>query len=103
MTAFGTGDMSIFFKDMGQAVVFGIYSTKGLLDIVSEDLDDGSGLVIKGRTRTLVFPTFTNVGAQSLPGLRKGSSVTVAGVSYLVTWVNPEDDGLTTRAYLELP
>lgn len=103
MPAFGIGDSSIFFADMGLPVVFGAYSAKGLLDIASADLDDGSGMIIKGRTRVLTFPTMTNTGSASLPGLRKGSSLTVDGTAYLVTWTNPEDDGLTSKAYLEMP
>ena len=94
--SFGSSDLSIFFADFGATCVFGATTFRANLDVASEQLDNGSGLVVIGRTRVITYPTSTIT-------LHRGSTGTVDGVSYEVTHVMTEDDGLISKAYLEVP
>lgn len=95
--AFGDDDLSVFFQDMGEAVTTGAGTFLALVDIASADLDDGTGLVVIGKTVLLTYSSLDPVGAT----LARGTSLTVRGSAYLVAKVTVKDDGRLSQAYLE--
>lgn len=89
-------DLRYLTHDFGKPVVFGVYTTKGILALATDDMvnDDGFA-IIRGETPALTFAT------SDLPGLKRRSAITVAGVAYTVNRVDLEGDGAVSVAYLE--
>ncbi len=83
--------------DFGLAVQFGALTTSGHLNREVEEIDGGGQMVVKGTAITLTYAW------GSLPGLKKGSAITVAGEAFKVRFVEPQDDGMWAKAYLEKP
>lgn len=75
-----TEDTSIFFEEFGVDVVFGAYQASGLLDSPTEVIG-GRGLSNQYRLEYVTA---------ELPGLVRGSAITVDGVAYTLR----EDPGL---------
>lgn len=94
---YGSDDLAFMLADFGEVVVFGAYTARGILSFDSDPQDLGANLPVMGTTISLEYaPT-------SLPGLKKGSSITVAGTAYRVK--DPprrKDDGALSIAYLEI-
>lgn len=95
--AYGSGDLALMLGDFGETVVFGAYTTKGLLDYETDLQDLGDQLAILGQTISI------QVELSKLPGLKKASSLTVAGTSYKVREIHRQGDGLMARVFLEVP
>lgn len=99
MSPFGDDDLPTYFSDFGEPVTFGTGTFSALVDLASEDLDDGSGIVVVGKTWVLTYSSLDPVAST----LRKGSAVTVRGKSFqLSAPPRPFDDGQTSKAFLEL-
>ena len=89
-------DLKYLTRDFGKPVVFGVYTTKGILALATEDMvnDDGFA-IIRGETPALTY------AFSDLPGLKRRSAITIAGVPYTVNRVDLEGDGAVAVAYLE--
>ena len=94
--AYGSSDLAFMLADFGEVVVFGAYTTKGLLDHETDLQDMGGQMAIVGDTIALTY------AAASLPGLKKASALTVAGVSYKVREIHKKEDGALCVAFLEV-
>ena len=89
------GDLRAMMADFGVALAFGAYTSTGLLGIatVEDTLESGSS-IIAGTSRVVTFP------AETLPGLKIGSGLTVAGVVYPVKDFKLVGDGRVAKAFL---
>lgn len=83
---------NLFFADFGVPAVFGIYSSNVIFDRPDVDIFNGLGIAAD---YAIHFPT------NSLPGIKRGDSVTVAGAAYNVIEVRILDDGAISMAGLE--
>lgn len=82
---------SVFMQEFGVPVVFGAYSTTGVLDSPDEDVVTGHSV---SRQYLLTYESV------KLPGLRNGSAITVSGISYSVLSTHAVDDGIFSSARL---
>lgn len=88
-------DLPIFFADFGVAVSFGAATTKGLLDIHSEDVFGHSEAVVTGLTKTLSIAT----GSLGLVKLNSIISISSQG-NFKIIDLRLEDDGQIQKLYL---
>lgn len=95
--AYGSGDLARFFADFGEVIVFGTYTCKGHLALESDLITEGGDMTVMGLSQSLQFPS------ASLPGLKRGSALTVGGTSFKVREVRKQDDGALSVAFLETP
>lgn len=95
--SYGTGDLSKFFADFGEVVVFGTYTCNAHWANESDLITEGADMTVMGLSQSISFPT------SSLPGLKRGSAITVAGTAYKVREPRKVDDGQITVAFLEAP
>lgn len=96
--AYGLNDLALMLADFGEVVVFGAYVTRGILERETEVQDLGAGpLQVLGAVPSITYAT------ASLPGLKKGCAITVAGTSYKVREVHLIGDGALSQAFLEVP
>lgn len=92
-----SSDLKLMMADFGQAVVWGAYSTTGILSVSTQDFVSEGGLaIVRGETLELAYP------AADLPGLKAKAILSVGGVDHRVKHVDLEGDGLVAHAYLEL-
>lgn len=82
------GDLALMFGDFGVAVTIGTVDTVGLWDQSFEAVQPGEGIV-EGTTSVLLVRT------SEIPDAGHGEVVTVAGVDYSLTNIEPDGDGLT--------
>jgi len=77
--AYGSLDLAFMFADFGEVVVFGAYTTKGILDFEGQGWgpEDQAQVGVEVITLTYEFV--------KLPSLVPGSALSVAGVNYAVT------------------
>ena len=94
---YGSDDLAFMLADFGEVVVFDAYTARGILSFDSDLQDLGANLPVMGTTISLEYAT------ASLPNLKKGSPLTVAGTAYKVKEPpRRKDDGAMSIAYLEL-
>ena len=90
-------DLQFMMADFGQTVVWGAFSTTGILSVSTQDLVSEDGFaIVRGETPVISY------AAAALPGLKGKAILTVAGVPHRVKRVDLEGDGLHALAYLEL-
>lgn len=82
---------SVFMQDFGVPVVFGSYTTTGVLDSPDEDVVTGHSV---SRQYALTYQT------AALPGLGNGSVITVSGITHTVLFTHATDDGIFSSARL---
>jgi len=94
-------DLAMMFADAPgavQVVMAGVPSTWGLFDAESAVQDLGGHLGVSGTTLALTIAT------GSLPGVKKGSSITAGGAPYKVLAPpSLKDDGSISVLWLEVP
>jgi hypothetical protein len=91
---FGAADLDVFFADMGVTCVAAGQTATVLLDAPGESLDLG-GSHISAVDYRMTFKTT----ALSLMSVRQ--QITVDGNKYIVSAIDPLDDGQISRATLE--
>jgi hypothetical protein len=92
---FGDADLDIFFADFGSTVVAGGVTCKANFDSPGQGIDLHSLAQVSGVDYAITFKT------SSLPALAIRQQITVDGVSYQVTGIDPLDDGQITKATLK--
>lgn len=95
--AYGSSDLPAMLSDFGEVVVFGAYTSKGILDHQTDVQDLGDQMAVLGSTISIL------IQVSALPGLKKASAITVGGTSYKVREIHRQDDGQLARVFLELP
>ncbi len=94
---YGSNDLPFMLADFGEVVVFGVYTSKAILDHQTDVQDLGDQMAVLGSTISILFQV------SALPGLKKASAITVGGTSYKVREIHKQDDGQLARAFLEMP
>lgn len=90
-------DLTHMMADFGQTVVWGAFTTTGILSVATEDLVAQDGLaIVRGETPTLTYRR------TDLPGLKARSILSIEVQAYIVRHIDLEGDGLQATAYLEL-
>jgi len=92
---FGSGDLDVFFADMGVICVAGGQTATVLLDAPGEGIDLSSLAQVSGVDYAITYKT----SALSLMTTRM--QITVDGVRYQVTSIDPLDDGQISKAKLK--
>jgi hypothetical protein len=88
-------DAKTMFQDLGVTAEFGDATAKVFFDAPGSDIDIG-GVTVCATEPSILFVT----GA--LPGLVRGSLITVNGTDYIVRDIKPQDDGVVSRATLKV-
>lgn len=97
MTILGKDDIAPMLADLGQTVVFGGASTKGLIDRVTTAAVAGVATNVLGRRITIIIET----GA--LPGIAVGSTISINTTTYTVTAIDLLNEGGLTTLHAEQP
>ncbi len=95
--AFGDSDLSTFFKEFAVPVisVSRAINTLGVIDSATESHDFNSQ-----RSEVMVGVISILVQTSTISALKKNDPLTVDGISYLVSQIDREADGKTSRVHL---
>lgn len=86
--AFGDADTAYILGDsLSVAFTFGAYSGRGILDTQDSSMNQADGADIVGLQTTF------QVAPAAVPGIKRGSAITVDGVNYKVRNVMRQSDG----------
>jgi hypothetical protein len=87
MPAFGDADLAYILGDtLSVAFTFGAYSGRGILDTEDRSMTQADGDIVGLQTTFQVKPS-------AVPGIKRGSAITVDGVNYKVRNPMKQGDG----------
>ena len=92
---FGDGDLGVFFADMGRTVVAGSQTTLAIFDSPGDGIDLHSLAPVSGVDYSIEYPS------TSLSQMAVRQQITVDGIPFQVTSIDPVGDGLVSRAKLK--
>jgi hypothetical protein len=93
--AFGDSELPVFFSELGVPVVAGAQSTKAIFDAPGQDFDMHTLAPMSGVEYAITFTT------ADLSLMFSGQGITVDGLPFEVTSVDPVGDGRISKAKLK--